>query len=224
MLRSAVRFLALLLFVPALLFAAAGTLSWPLAWAYVALATVGSVASRLIIARKSPDTLVERAKGLAGEGTQPWDRVLMPVVIWGAVVTMILAGLDHRFGWSWIASTWVRVGALVVAALGYALAAWAMAVNRFFYATVRLNRERGHAVVSSGAYRLVRHPAYAGSLLATLALPAILGSLWAFVPAGLTALAIVVRTGLEDRFLRSELEGYAAYAARTRRRLIPAVW
>jgi protein-S-isoprenylcysteine O-methyltransferase Ste14 len=224
MLRSAVRFLALLLFVPALLFAAAGTLAWPLAWAYVVLATAASLGSRLILARKHPDTLQERAKGFKAEGTQAWDRWLVPPVIWGAIVTLIVAALDHRFGWSWIASTPLRVGALVGAALGYGLAAWAMAENRFFYATVRLQRDRGHTVVSSGPYRLVRHPAYAGSLLATLLVPVMLGSLWAFVPAVLTAVAVVVRTGLEDRFLRRELEGYAAYAARTRWRLVWGVW
>ncbi len=224
MLRSAVRFLALLLFVPALLFAVAGTVSWPLAWAYVGLATVASIGSRMIIARTHPETLEERAKGLNAEGTQPWDRGLVPPAIWGAVVTLVVAGLDHRFGWSRIASAPLRVGALVVAALGYALATWAMAENRFFYATVRLRPDGGHTVVSGGPYRLVRHPAYAGSLVVTLLVPLILGSVWAFVPAVLTAAAILVRTGMEDRLLRRELEGYAAYAGRTRWRLVWGVW
>jgi len=51
-----------------------------------------------------------------------------------------------------------------------------------------------------------------------------LGSLWALLPAALYALALVVRTALEDATLRRELEGYADYAARVRFRLIPGIW
>lgn len=224
MLRIALGFLALVLLVPVLLFAAAGTVAWPLAWAYVALSTLGTVGSRLLVARKHPDLLEERAKALRSEGTPPWDRRLMPALIWGAVLTLVVAGLDHRFAWSPIGTPALQVGALALAAGGYAFTTWAMFANRFFSATVRLQSDRGHAVVSSGPYRLVRHPGYAGSLLATLCVPLILGSAWAWVPAVLTGIAIVVRTALEDRFLRAQLAGYAAYAARTRRRLVPGVW
>lgn len=224
MLGSLLGFLALLLLVPALLFAAAGTVSWPLAWAYVALATVGTVGSRLLVARAHPDTLEERAKAFRAKGTPPWDRWLMPALIWGAVITLVLAGLDHRFGWSSIGTEAPRVGALALAAVGYAFTTWAMASNRFFSATVRLQSDRGHTVVSSGPYRFVRHPGYAGSLLVTLCVPVILGSAWAFAAAVPTAIALLVRTALEDRFLRAELAGYTAYAAHTRRRLVPGVW
>lgn len=224
MLRSALGLLALLLFVPALLFAAAGTVSWPMGWVYVALSTLGTVASHLLVAFRHPDTLRERAKGLGGTGTQPWDRKLLPAIIWGSVLILAVAGLDHRFGWSPVASAPLRLAALALVAAGYALTSWAMAVNRFFAATVRLQSDRGHAVVSIGPYRLVRHPGYAGSLLATLCVPVILGSAWAFLPAVLTSLAVVVRTGLEDGFLRARLPGYPAYVARTRWRLVPGVW
>ncbi len=224
MLRGAIGFLALLLLVPALLFAAAGTLSWPMAWAYVGLATVGSLASRLAVARRNPDTLEERAKAFRAEGTPAWDRWLMPALIWGAVLTLVVAGLDHRVEGVTIASAPLRLAALALAAAGYALSAWAMALNRFFVATVRIQTERGHAVVASGPYAFVRHPGYTGSLLATLCVPLLLGSAWALVPAALTAVAIVARTALEDRFLRAGLAGYADYAARTRWRLAPGVW
>ncbi len=222
--RNAIGLLALVLLVPVLLFAAAGTVSWPMAWAYVVVSAIGSVGSRLIVAWKNPDTLEERARGLHAEGAQPWDRWLLPALLWGAVLTLIVAGLDHRFGGPGITSLPLQIGALALAAAGYVLASWAMAVNRFFSSTVRIQSDRGHTVVSSGPYQLVRHPGYVGSLLATLTVPVILGSAWAFVPAVLTAVAIVVRTGLEDRFLRAELEGYRAYAERTRWRVVWGVW
>lgn len=118
----------------------------------------------------------------------------------------------------------VLVPAFVPAVAGYALTAWAMVENRFFSGTVRIQTDRGHTVISSGPYRLVRHPGYAGSVLATVCVPVILGSWWTFVPAGVAIASLVARTGLEDRMLRSELEGYAAFAERTRWRLIPGVW
>jgi len=214
----------LVLFTPALLFATAGTLAWPMGWAYVALATVGTGAAHLLVGWRHPDTLEERARGFHAEGVQSWDRRLLPLVIWSSVLMLAVAGLDHRFGWSAIASPWLQVAALVPAAAGYVLAAWAMLENRFFSGTVRIQTDRGHTVVSSGPYRLVRHPGYAGSVLATICVPLILGSWWAFVPAGIAVVAIALRTALEDGVLRRELDGYEAFAHRTRRRLVPGVW
>lgn len=224
MLRSALGFLALVLFTPALLFATAGTLDWPMGWAYVAVSTLGTGGAHLLVAWKHPDNLRERAKGLRGEGTQSWDRTLVPLIIWGSVITLTVAGVDHRLGWSRVASLDVQVGALIVIAAGYALASWAMAENRFFAITVRLQTDRGQVVVSGGPYRLVRHPGYAGSVAATLCVPLALGSAWALAPAVLTVMAIVIRTALEDRFLRENLEGYAAFTERTRWRVLPGVW
>lgn len=84
--------------------------------------------------------------------------------------------------------------------------------------------ERGHAVVSDGPYRFVRHPGYLGAVLCDLVAPLALASLWAFIPALLTNILIVVRTSLEDRTLQTELTGYSDYAAAVRDRLIPGVW
>ena len=222
--RSAMGLLALVLLVPVLLFATAGTLAWPMAWAYVALSTAGTGAAYFIVARLSPDTLRERARGFSAEGVQPWDRLLLPLVIWSSVLMLVVAGLDHRMGWSSLGSVGWRAVAFVPAAAGYALTSWGMAENRFFSGTVRIQTDRGHTVVSSGPYRLVRHPGYAGSVLATVCVPVILGSWWAFVPAGVAITALVIRTSLEDRMLREELDGYQAFAERTRWRLIPGIW
>jgi protein-S-isoprenylcysteine O-methyltransferase Ste14 len=79
-------------------------------------------------------------------------------------------------------------------------------------------------VVTTGPYRIVRHPGYLGAILGALATPLMLGSAWTFVPAGLVGVLFAVRTELEDRTLRRELQGYEAYAKRTRFRLVPWVW
>ena len=106
---------------------------------------------------------------------------------------------------------------------GYALSSYALIENRFFSGTVRLQTERGHEVVTSGPYRWMRHPGYSGALLVYLATPLFLDSAPAVLPMLLTTGLYIARAALEDRFLRSELEGYRDYAARVRYRLVPGV-
>ena len=114
--------------------------------------------------------------------------------------------------------------ALIVFVLGMGLFDWAMLSNRFFSGTVRIQEDRGHTVVADGPYRVVRHPGYVGMIVMFVLPPLVLGSLWALIPAGLAALATVIRTALEDKTLQVELPGYAEYAQRTRYRLLPRVW
>ena len=99
-----------------------------------------------------------------------------------------------------------------------------MIVNRFFAPAVRIQSERGHETVTTGPYRFVRHPGYAGMLLAVVAESFVFGSLWALAPAAALAAVVTWRTAREDRMLRAQLHGYAEYAARVRYRLVPAVW
>jgi len=89
---------------------------------------------------------------------------------------------------------------------------------------MRIQAERAHHVVTSGPYRIVRHPGYAGTILGALSVPLILGSWWTYLPAGGVALLFIVRTALEDKTLRRELDGYKAYTRHTRYRLLPGIW
>ena len=119
---------------------------------------------------------------------------------------------------------WIQwTGALFVA-LGYELAVWAMTVNPFFSAVIRIQTDRGHHSVSEGLYRFVRHPAYAGGVVSALALPFMLDAVWALVPGLAMSVVIVIRTTLEDSVLQASLPGYLDYARRTRARLVPGLW
>jgi protein-S-isoprenylcysteine O-methyltransferase Ste14 len=113
---------------------------------------------------------------------------------------------------------------MILVTLGYFLATWAMTVNRFFSGVVRIQKDRRHTVVSDGPYRYVCHPSYAGGILSELASALALGSLLALIPTVLTVCLIVLRTALEDKALRNELDGYEEYAQRVRYRLLPGVW
>jgi protein-S-isoprenylcysteine O-methyltransferase Ste14 len=112
----------------------------------------------------------------------------------------------------------------VLAIGGAALTHWAMAVNRFYAPTVRIQADRGHTVVESGSYKRIRHPGNLGNILLNIATPLMLASHWAWIPASVSILLTFVRTLLEDRFLYVELPGYSEFAWRTPSRLLPGVW
>jgi protein-S-isoprenylcysteine O-methyltransferase Ste14 len=112
----------------------------------------------------------------------------------------------------------------VLISLGYAFAAWALAENRFFSSVVRIQTDRGHVVCDSGSYRIVRHPGYAGNMLALPGMVLALSSMWTLVPAAVALIIAVIRTSLEDRTLQDELPGYRDYARRVRYRLIPGIY
>jgi len=210
-----------LLFQAATLFAAAGRVDWRAAWAYIG-ASVGIVAVNAVaILPRNPELIAERGRPEASKG---WDRVLTALLALIGLTTPVAAGLEARSCWSRKASPAVQFFGFASMVLGYGLVSWAMASNRFFSTAVRIQKERGHEVVSGGPYRHVRHPGYSGIISSTLGTPLLLGSRWALIPAGLTAALYVVRTVLEDRTLQNELDGYREYADRVRYRLIPGVW
>jgi protein-S-isoprenylcysteine O-methyltransferase Ste14 len=136
----------------------------------------------------------------------------------------LVAGLDALYAWSPEFSLPVKLASLVIILVGYVLGSYAFIENRFFSAEVRIQSERGHQVVTSGPYRWIRHPGYAGSLLTTLVIPFFLDSRWAFLPAVFCIILLVIRTNLEDKALSNELEGYRDYAMRVRYRLFPGIW
>ena len=170
----------------------------------------------------NPELIATR--GAKHANTKPFDKAFVAIYTALMVALPLVAGLDAvRFGWSRMGSQTLYAGAALFI-LGTIPTLGSVAVNRYLETTVRIQEERGRQVLTSGPYRFVRHPMYVGLILQFIALPLVLGSKWAFVPAGAIALLFVIRTGLEDRALRSELAGYAQYAETTRYRLVPGIW
>jgi protein-S-isoprenylcysteine O-methyltransferase Ste14 len=205
----------------ALLFLSAGRLDWPEGWAFLLVYAAISAASLLLA---DPELVRERSR-MRADGARA-DALLASIsflfLLPGALV---VAGLDAgRFRWSSPIALAAQLAALAVFTAGNAFALWAMLSNPFFSTFVRIQRERGHVVVTSGPYRYMRHPGYAGALLAHLALPIALGSWWALVPASVGAAGFALRTALEDAKLIAELDGYGAYSERVRYRLFPGLW
>ena len=193
---------------------------WP-GWCYAGFFLITLTGSYLVLARVAPDVIVERVSWQAG--VMRWDK---PIVIWlmfAPVLTCLVAGLDARRNGIDTAKTNVVLG-YVLAAVGASLTLTAMARNRFYTPVVRIQKERGHEVVDSGPYRLVRHPGNLGNIILNVATPLMLASRWAWIPAGFSILVTVLRTKLEDRMLCKELPGYAEYVQHTQDRLFPGIW
>jgi len=212
------------LLLAGILFLSSGRLDWWFAWVYLGIFVLGVGVNSFVLLRVNPELIAERARQFTPE-TKKWDRIL--ATIWGlmsAIVSLLVAGLDKRFGWSPQIPLTVQLIAMLLHMFGSAFAGWALVSNAFFAGTVRIQTERGHAVVSTGPYRIVRHPGYAAWILSGLATPVMLASLWALLPATLAQGALVLRTVLEDRTLREELPGYRDYARKVRHRLVPGIW
>jgi protein-S-isoprenylcysteine O-methyltransferase Ste14 len=222
---AVVGFLAYIFLIPGLLLIAAGTTRWRMAWVYIVILLISTLGSRLIVLFRNPDTLQERANFTSSEATLSWDRLLTPMIgIVAPVAIVIVSGLDYRFTWSRQFNSILQVIATVPVILGYGLAVWAMIVNRFFSSVVRIQNDRGQVVVESGPYRLMRHPSYAGSVIAGLSFPVMMGTLWAFIPTVIMIAGIVVRTHLEDNLLQAELPGYQEFSKKIRFKLFPGIW
>ena len=108
--------------------------------------------------------------------------------------------------------------------LGYTFAGWALVENRFFSSVVRIQTDRGHMVCDSGPYRIVRHPGYAGTIVALPGIVLALGSVWTIIPVMVALIIAVIRTTLEDKTLQDELPAYQNYVRRVHYRLIPGVF
>jgi len=211
-----------ILFLLALIFVPAGTLNWPEAWLVLLLYFAGVTGALIWMKKKAPGLLKERMS--PKKDAKSWDKRIITVYTLLLVALLIVPGLDAvRFGWSEVP--------LIVKVLGFVgylpagrFAFWAMKENAYLSNVVRIQKDRGHTVCTTGPYRYVRHPMYAGVMLIMLCLPLSLGSFYAFIPAFMIVVLFILRTSLEDKTLQEELPGYKEYAQKVRYRLLPGVW
>lgn len=223
--RQWLRLIVVHLSIPLILLACGGDIRWWQAWAFSLLFVAAGVGGRIWAEGRHPGLTAERTRSLKAPDVKPWDKVLAPLMAFTlSFPLVIVAGLDHRFGWSPVFPAGLTIAGIVLTALGYAFATWAFAENRFFSSMMRIQTDRGHVVCDSGPYRIVRHPGYAGNLLSLPGIVLALDSVWTLVPAAAALIIAVIRTALEDRTLQEELPGYRAYTSRVRYRLFPGVY
>jgi protein-S-isoprenylcysteine O-methyltransferase Ste14 len=208
---------ALALFLPA------GTLAWGAAWVFLALFFGFYLALTVWLIRHNPALLRERMR-LRTADQQGWDKVLFPLLLSFPFAWLIFVSFDAvRAHWSPVPA-WLQVVGAIVLVGSFALLFLTFRENTYLSPVVRIQEERGHTVVSTGPYRYVRHPMYAAIVVFVVGTPLLLGS-WFGVLVGLLFVVLLARRAiLEERTLRAELPGYAAYLAQVQYRLIPYIW
>lgn len=201
-----------------ILFGCAGRFDLPVYWVYLAIMVLVSFVGFAVI---DPDLIRERSK------PGPGGKDFLTVYLGKSVLTLhfVLSPLDvGRFHFSDTIPVWIQWTGLLGFAIGIGLTITCMAINRYFSSVVRIQTERGHELITTGPYALVRHPGYTGILLLSLGSGLALGSWWGGVPALVFVLMIFRRLLIEDAFLLREFDGYVEYARRVRFRLVPFIW
>ena len=215
----------LYLSIPTVLLICGWDLSWWQAWVFFVLIVTAGIVGRLWAEHKHPGILAERHRYLKAQDVKSWDKLLAPLMALSiSFPLMITAGFDHRFFWSHPFPVWMNLLGFTIIAFGYTFATWALIENRFFSTLVRIQKDRGHEVCKSGPYRIVRHPGYAGNMLALPGLVLALGSVWTLIPVLIAIVIAVIRTELEDRTLQQELKGYEEYVQQVRYKWIPGIY
>jgi protein-S-isoprenylcysteine O-methyltransferase Ste14 len=213
------------LFIPLILLLCGGDWGWWQAWVYALLILAAGLGSRILAEQRHPGLTEERQNAEKNQDSKTWDKALAPLMaLTVSYPLVIVAGFDHRFGWSHLFPFWLIVLGFVLIALGYALGVWALVENGFFLGVMPNQLGLEQVVCDSGPYRFVRHPGYLGNILPLPGIVLALSSLWTIIPVTLALIIIVTRTALEDRTLQEELPGYKQYSLRVRYRLFPGIF
>ncbi|MGA9675785.1 MAG: isoprenylcysteine carboxylmethyltransferase family protein [Mycobacterium sp.] len=204
-----------------LLFLAAGTVNYWQAWVFLVVFALSGWIPGIYLLRTNPVALQRRMRGGPTAETRMVQKVVMGG-LWLSLAAMVMVStLDHRFGWSPVPTAICLVGDVLVA-VGLGVMALVVIQNSYAAATVRV--EAGQKLASTGLYRLVRHPMYAGNVIMMVGVPLALGSYWGlvFVMPGLMVLVSRIRD--EKKLLQEELKGYREYTRKVRYRLMPCMW
>lgn len=196
---------------------------WVLAGVFLVMHVIGTIR----IVRANPDLLPERARLRPGPGQPLADKLLLYAFTTGYAVMLIVSSADGSRWHVWPARAPLPVISwmgLAVFAAGWWLVLRALETNAFAVRVVRPQPERGHRVIDTGVYRVVRHPMYAGLVAVMIGVPLWLGSTLGLLLAAAPIATLALRILVEERVLREHVPGYVQYTQRVRRRLIPGVW
>ncbi len=217
--RRLIQVFSVLILQGAILFIAAGTLSWKWAWAVLLLGLFLLIINLILL----PAELIEE-RGRKKENVKKWDKMLTSIISIPTILMYVFSGLDRRFNWTGDVPIIINIAGLVFIILGSMMFTWSMVSNKFFSTLVRLQIDRQHTVVTEGPYKCVRHPGYLGYIIFTLATPIALGAFSGIIFSGIIGILLIVRTELEDATLKKELPGYAEYTENVKCKLIPFLW
>jgi len=215
-----------------ILFLPAWTLKWTEGWVWIGLFLIYATALIVYLLKYDVELLKKRTTYKLPH--QKWERY----ILFGFFVTIglvwVIPGLDYQFHWSKNTSSglmswtnilwWVELLGIIGVVCALLIMYNVMKHNSFLANTVEIQGKETHKVITSGPYRVIRHPMYAAFIILMLSVPLLLGSYYALIPGLLTGVLFVFRTIFEDKMLHEELQGYPEYAQKTRCKLIPGIW
>jgi len=204
--------LACMLFVPA------WTFDFWQAWGYLFIVGVSVVLIFAHLYKNDPQLLERRLIRKEKEKSQKRIQLFIFVVY---ISAFVIPSFDHRFMWSDVPFLVVTAGDVLVA-LGYLVIFIVLKANTFAGTTVEVIPDQ--KVISTGPYRIIRHPMYLAAIVIILGTPLALGSWWGlliFIP---FTILIVLRLLDEEKSLSQSLSGYKEYCQKTRYRLVPFIW
>ena len=200
------------------IFGPAGTVHYWQGWLLMAIMFVPMIFVGFFLMFKNPGLLQKRLNMRESESEQKQVILFSAMMFIGMFIT---AGFAVRFSW-YILPAWVSYFFALVFFAGYILYAEVLKENEFLSRTIEI--QENQKVVDTGLYGVVRHPMYMATLLLFLAMPLILGSIWAFLIALLYIPIIKKRILNEEKVLEEGLEGYIEYEKKVRYHLIPYIW
>ena len=218
LLNAVIKFTAGLALVLALIFFPAGSFAYLNGWLFLGLLFIPMLILGAVMFIKSPELLKKRLNSKEKESAQKGVVAISGLLF---VAGFIVAGLDHRFGWSDV-PLWAVISASAVLLISYALYAEVMRENAYLSRTIEVQKDQ--KVVDTGLYGIVRHPMYAATVWLFLAIPIVLGSLWSLLCFLPYVPVIAVRILNEEKVLLAGLEGYGDYKKRVKYRLFPYIW
>ena len=202
------------------MFLAAGTVAWAAGWIYLILIFGWLAIGSVLLLKYNPSLLQERLS-ISQPNQKPSDKLflaLYELFLFGWLVIMPLDAV--RFRWSQMAG-WLQIVGALIMVVSFIIISLTFRENTFLSPTVRIQDERGQTAISTGPYRYVRHPMYAGGLLLFLGTPFLLGSWYGLLLFLLLIPLLASRILLEERTLSKELQGYAEYMAQVKYHLVP---
>ena len=213
-----IKFTAGLILVGLLVFLPAGTFGYWQGWLFMGILFVPMFIAGLVMLAKNPNLLRSRLDAKEEQKDQDLVVKLSGLMF---LAGFIVAGLGIRFGW-YILPKGVVIAAAAAFLFAYVLYAEVLCENTYLSRTIEV--QEGQTVVDTGLYGIVRHPMYAVTLLLFLAMPLVLGSVYAFLVFLAYPFIIAKRIKGEEAFLEKELAGYKEYKEKVKYRMIPFIW
>lgn len=214
--------LVFLLFVLWLsLFLPAWTLQFYQAWAYWLIFSISTILITAYLLKKDIKLLETRTKAGPSAEKEKSQKLIQIFASIFFILLLVEPGIDHRYHWSYVPLFLVLLGDIFIL-LGFFIIFFVFKENSFASGIIETDRDQ--RVITSGPYKIVRHPMYTGGLLLLFFTPLALGSYWALFFAFLLCIVIVTRLFYEEKFLIKNLPGYQEYCEKTRYRLIPFIW